>query len=112
MTQHADVVVCGDFNVAPTDADVFNPAAFVGSTHVTPSRAQPRWTLCGRSACTTSCRTPMKGPNPFTYWDYRAGMFHQDKGMRIDLVYATRTVAGRVKQRRRRPGGPQGQGPL
>ena len=35
----------------------------------------------------------MKGPNPFTYWDYRAGMFHQDKGMRIDLVYATPPVA-------------------
>ena len=33
--------------------------------------------------------TPLKGPHPFTYWDYRAGMFHQNKGMRIDLVYAT-----------------------
>ena len=38
----------------------------------------------------------MKGPFPFTYWDYRAGMFHQNKGMRIDLVYATPTVADRV----------------
>jgi len=38
----------------------------------------------------------MKGKNPFTYWDYRAGMFHQDKGMRIDLVYATAGVAARV----------------
>ena len=38
----------------------------------------------------------MKGPNPFTYWDYRAGMFHQDMGMRIDLVYATAAVADRV----------------
>jgi len=42
--------------------------------------------------------TPMKGPNPFTYWDYRAGMFHQDKGMRIDLVYASATVAARVER--------------
>jgi exodeoxyribonuclease III len=39
---------------------------------------------------------PMKGPHPYTYWDYRAGMFHADKGMRIDLVYATDAVAGRV----------------
>ena len=39
----------------------------------------------------------MKGPNPFTYWDYRAGMFHQDKGMRIDLILAGAQVAGGVK---------------
>ena len=32
---------------------------------------------------------PGKGDHPFTYWDYRAGMFHQDKGMRIDLVLAS-----------------------
>jgi exodeoxyribonuclease-3 len=38
----------------------------------------------------------MKGPNPFTYWDYRAGMFHQDKGMRIDLVYASPAIADGV----------------
>jgi exodeoxyribonuclease-3 len=39
----------------------------------------------------------MKGPHPFTYWDYRAGMFHQGKGMRIDLVYASAAVTGRVR---------------
>ena len=39
---------------------------------------------------------PLKGSNPFTYWDYRAGMFHQDMGMRIDLVYATPEVAETV----------------
>jgi exodeoxyribonuclease-3 len=39
---------------------------------------------------------PGKGPNPFTYWDYRAGMFHKDMGMRIDLVYASGPLAERV----------------
>ena len=39
----------------------------------------------------------MKGPHPFTYWDYRAGMFAKDNGMRIDLVYATEAVADRVQ---------------
>ena len=38
----------------------------------------------------------MKGPHAFTYWDYRAGMFHQDKGMRIDLVYASAPLAEQV----------------
>jgi exodeoxyribonuclease-3 len=39
---------------------------------------------------------PGKGSNPFTYWDYRAGMFHKDQGMRIDHVYASAPVADRI----------------
>jgi exodeoxyribonuclease-3 len=90
------LVICGDFNVAPTDADLFDPAAFVGATHVT---APERKALADLLALglTDIVPKPMKGPNPFTYWDYRAGMFHQDKGMRIDLVYATSDLAGRVR---------------
>jgi len=95
IASYPDLVVCGDFNVAPTDADVWDPAVFVGSTHVTPAE---RAALAGlrELGLRDVVPTPMKGPNPFTYWDYRAGMFHQDKGMRIDLVYATATVADRV----------------
>jgi exodeoxyribonuclease-3 len=90
------LVVCGDFNVAPTDADVWDPAAFVGSTHVT---APERDALAAIRAVGLAdvVPTPMKGPHPFTYWDYRAGMFHQNQGMRIDLVYATPPVAARVR---------------
>jgi exodeoxyribonuclease-3 len=89
------LAICGDFNVAPTDADVWDPTVFVGSTHVTPPEraALARLRDLGLRDIVPA---PMKGPNPFTYWDYRAGMFHQDKGMRIDLVYATEALAGRV----------------
>jgi exodeoxyribonuclease-3 len=90
------LVACGDFNVAPADSDVWDPAAFVGATHVTqPERAA----LAGLRALglLDVVPAPMKGPNPFTYWDYRAGMFHKDMGMRIDLVYASEAVAGRVR---------------
>ncbi|MER7502729.1 exodeoxyribonuclease III [Nonomuraea pusilla] len=90
------LVACGDLNVAPTDADVWDPALFVGSTHVTPAEREALAALRGLGLRDVVPR-PMKGPNPFTYWDYRAGMFHQDKGMRIDLVYATADVAGRVR---------------
>jgi exodeoxyribonuclease-3 len=90
------VAVCGDFNVAPADSDVFDPAAFVGSTHVTePERAAVADLLA--AGLSDIVPKPMKGPNPFTYWDYRAGMFHQDKGMRIDLVCASPAIAGAVK---------------
>ncbi len=91
------LAVCGDFNVAPTDADVWDPAAFVGSTHVT---AEERAALAALLdlGLHDVVPTPMKGPNPFTYWDYRAGMFHKDMGMRIDLVYASKDLAARVSK--------------
>ncbi|MFC5824250.1 exodeoxyribonuclease III [Nonomuraea insulae] len=90
------LVACGDYNVAPTDADVWDPALFVGATHVTPAERQALADL-RELGLFDVVPTPMKGPHPFTYWDYRAGMFHQNKGMRIDLVYASEGVAGRVR---------------
>jgi exodeoxyribonuclease-3 len=96
LRRETRMVACGDFNVAPADADVWDPAAFIGSTHVTPAERQA---LAGLRALGLRdvVPTPMKGPHPFTYWDYRAGMFHQNKGMRIDLVYASAAVADQVR---------------
>lgn len=89
----ADVALCGDMNVAPADADVFDPAAYVGHTHVTgPERA--RIAAFGLVDVVRA-----RWPEPervYSYWDYRAGMFHQDLGMRIDLVLASQPVADRV----------------
>jgi exodeoxyribonuclease-3 len=90
------LVVAGDFNVAPTDDDVWDPAVFIGSTHVTPPERAALAAIL-ETGLTDVVARPMKGDHPFTYWDYRAGMFHQNKGMRIDLVYATSEIAGTVK---------------
>nr|BFE62095.1 exodeoxyribonuclease III [Dactylosporangium thailandense] len=90
------VAVCGDFNVAPRDSDVFDIAAFAGATHVTQPERDAVAALLD-AGLTDIVPKPMKGSNPFTYWDYRAGMFHQDKGMRIDLVCVSATIAGAVK---------------
>ena len=88
-------LVCGDMNVAPTDADVFDPDAFAGQTHVTaPERAALSELIAGGLHDVVRDRWPNE--RVFTYWDYRAGMFHQDLGMRIDLVLAADSVAGRV----------------
>jgi exodeoxyribonuclease-3 len=89
-------VVCGDMNIAPTDADVFDPAAYVGQTHVTPPE---REALAGLQSLGLRDVVRDRWPDArvFTYWDYRAGMFHQDCGMRIDLVLASDDVAGRVQ---------------
>jgi exodeoxyribonuclease-3 len=91
-----EMIVCGDMNIAPTDADVFDPDAYVGQTHVT----QPeRTALAELQAVGLHDLVRERWPTErvFTYWDYRAGMFHQDLGMRIDLVLATATVGERVR---------------
>jgi exodeoxyribonuclease-3 len=91
-----DTVVCGDMNIAPTDNDVFDPEAYVGETHVTPPE---REALAELQAVGLRDVVRERWPDErvFTYWDYRAGMFHQDLGMRIDLVLASGSVADRVK---------------
>jgi len=92
----ADAVLCGDINIAPTDADVFDPDAFVGQTHVTgPERAALNSLL--ELGLHDVVREHWPTERVFSYWDYRAGMFHQDLGMRIDLVLASAPVAGRVR---------------
>jgi exodeoxyribonuclease-3 len=89
-------VVCGDMNIAPTDEDVFDPDAYVGQTHVTPPEREALAALKGVGLHDV-VRDRWPGKRVFTYWDYRAGMFHQDLGMRIDLVLATSAVSDRVK---------------
>ncbi len=91
----APLAVCGDFNIAPTDDDVWDPAAFVGSTHVSPPErealaALEAWGLVD------AFRRQRPESRLFTYWDYRAGMFHKHLGMRIDLILATAPLADRV----------------
>jgi exodeoxyribonuclease-3 len=89
-------IVCGDFNIAPTDEDVFDPAAYVGQTHVTPAERAALDSL-RELGLRDVIRERWPGQRVFTYWDYRAGMFHKDLGMRIDLLLATPDVAARVK---------------
>jgi exodeoxyribonuclease-3 len=91
-----DAVVCGDMNIAPADEDVFDPEAYVGQTHVTGPERDALAQLTGLGLRDV-VRDRWPGKRVFTYWDYRAGMFHQDLGMRIDLVLATAPVAQRVR---------------
>ena len=95
VTAPETAVVAGDMNIAPTDADVWDPALFTDSTHVTPPERKALAELEG-----VGLRDVLRERWPheriFTYWDYRAGRFHQDKGMRIDLVLAGADPAGRV----------------
>jgi exodeoxyribonuclease-3 len=109
-------VVCGDMNIAPTDQDVFDPDAYVGQTHVTPPEraALARLQAVGLHDVV---REHWPQARVFTYWDYRAGMFQKDLGMRIDLVLATASVNDRVRaawvdRRARKGSGPSDHAPV
>jgi exodeoxyribonuclease-3 len=91
----ATTVVLGDINIAPTDEDVFDPEAYAGHTHVTPREREALASLQS-VGLRDVVRERWPAERVFSYWDYRAGMFHQDLGMRIDLVLAGDAVASRV----------------
>ncbi|KAA0930212.1 MULTISPECIES: exodeoxyribonuclease III [Streptomyces] len=78
--------VLGDYNVAPTDDDVFDRSLFEGSTHVTEAERAALAALRG-TGLTDVVPRPLKYDHPFTYWDYRQLGFPKNRGMRIDLVY-------------------------
>jgi len=92
----AATVVCGDVNIAPADEDVFDPDAYVGETHVTAPEREALAQLQSLGFHDV-IRDRWPGERVFTYWDYRAGMFHRDLGMRIDLILAGDPVAERVR---------------
>jgi exodeoxyribonuclease III len=91
-----ELVVCGDVNIAPTDLDVWDTAAFEGQTHVTPDEraALARLEEWGLRDVFREQYPGVDGL--FSWWDYRAGNFHKRQGMRIDLILATESLADRV----------------
>jgi exodeoxyribonuclease-3 len=89
------LVVGGDFNVTPTDADVWDPVAAHGGTHVSGPERDAVAALLTRGL-SDAYRARHDEPGRFTWWDYRAGMFHKNFGMRIDLLLVGADVAPRV----------------
>ncbi len=92
------VIIAGDFNIAPTDADVYDRAALEGATHVSePERLALRRILdLGLFDCGATLSDPAEGPH-FTWWDYRQGAFRRGMGMRIDLVLASESLRASVR---------------
>jgi exodeoxyribonuclease-3 len=78
-------VVAGDMNIAPADEDVYEPAAFLGGTHVSaPERARLGELL--ELGLVDAYRALHPDEVQYTWWDYRAGHFHKGLGLRIDLL--------------------------
>jgi exodeoxyribonuclease-3 len=93
---HDAVVVAGDFNIAPTDDDVYDAAKFADSTHTSEPERQALRELEDLGLI-DAFRLKEPAAGLYSWWDYRAGNFHKHLGMRIDLVMASDPVASRVE---------------
>ncbi len=90
------LAICGDWNVAPEDRDVYSMKALLGATHITPEE-RDRLARLRDWGLIDVFRQVYDDEGLYTWWDYRAGNFHKHKGLRIDLVYATEPVAKRAR---------------
>lgn len=91
------VVVAGDFNVAPEDRDVWDPAAWAGSTHVSESERDRLSALEAWGMTDLFRHVHPDADGIYSWWDYRDGAFHRGRGLRIDLLYGTAPVVDRTR---------------
>lgn len=89
------ILLGGDFNVAPTDLDVWDPTLCHGGTHVSDPERQAFQRLCDWGLIDVY-RQFHPEPGRYSWWDYRAGHFHKNFGMRIDHLLVTQSLAERV----------------
>ena len=89
-------IVCGDFNIAPEDRDVYDMRFYQDSTHVSVDERKKLQTLIDWGLVDVFREQWPDDNNLFSWWDYRQGNFHKGKGMRIDLLLATEPLAERA----------------
>jgi exodeoxyribonuclease-3 len=92
LTRHSELVVMGDFNIAPEDRDVHDPKAWEGSVHVSPQERDALRKLQDLGLKDTF-RLFEQPDASFSWWDYRRGAFRRNAGLRIDLILATQKLA-------------------
>ncbi len=90
------LLIAGDMNIAPADADVYDPAVFASSTHVTPEERGRLERVLAAGELIDAYRQLHPDEPQFTWWDYRAGNFHKGLGLRIDLALLSRRLIGRL----------------
>jgi exodeoxyribonuclease III len=90
-----DAALVGDWNVCPTDEDVFDPAQFKNSTHVTPAERAAFAAFLG-DGYVDVVRPHAPGPDVYTYWDYYRQRFERNRGLRIDFILGSPSLAARV----------------
>ncbi|MEO6566010.1 MAG: exodeoxyribonuclease III [Casimicrobiaceae bacterium] len=99
LAAHPQLAVLGDFNVAPDDRDVHDPAAWVGQVLVSPPERAALQALLD-AGLTDSFRLFEQPPNTFSWWDYRMLAFPKNRGLRIDLILLSPALAARCASSR------------
>ena len=92
-----EVLAGGDFNVAPTDLDIYDPKRWRGKTHASPPERAALADI-ERAGLTDLVRAARGGPGIYTWWSYRPGQFEANRGLRIDHIYASAATAARVER--------------
>ena len=93
--QGAPLVIMGDMNIAPADLDVYDPEAFVGSTHVSEAERSRLGEILATGLVDAYAHVH-PGEVGYTWWDYRQGHFHRGMGLRIDLALVATQLAPRL----------------
>jgi len=96
MARHPQLLLMGDFNIAPEDRDVFDPVAWAGQIHCTPEERAHFWQLCGLGLFDTF-RLFEQPPKSWSWWDYRNLAFRKNQGLRIDIILASEALRPRVQ---------------
>ena len=94
LEAHEHLLVVGDFNIAPEDRDVHDPAAWEGSVHVS-SPEREALAKIGSLGLVDLFRRFEQPKNSWSWWDYRMNAFRRDHGLRIDLMLASKALAAR-----------------
>lgn len=96
LVRHPWLAVIGDFNIAPEDRDVHDPARWEGSVHVSAPERQALAAITGLGLVDVFRRFDQP-PGTFSWWDYRMGAFRRNHGLRIDLVLASPALAAHCR---------------
>ncbi|MFZ5438425.1 MAG: exodeoxyribonuclease III [Myxococcota bacterium] len=97
-TQPRPVLVCGDFNVAPADIDTWDPAVWQGVTLASPKEREAFAALVKHNQLVDLFRQVHPEPGRFSWWDYRAGAFHKNQGLRIDHILVSEGLVSRCRE--------------
>ena len=95
LAQHPQLVLMGDYNIAPDDRDVFDPVAWAGQIHCTPEERAHFQALCGLGLV-DAFRLFDQPPRTWSWWDYRNLAFRKNQGLRIDHILVSQALQPRV----------------
>ena len=96
LARHPQLVLMGDFNIAPEDRDVHDPVAWAGQIHCTPEERAHFAALLGLGLG-DAFRLFEQPPKSWSWWDYRNLAFRKNQGLRIDHILVSPALRGRVQ---------------